>query len=145
MELARGMVGTVRDPRARRDGSRISARMPGTRTLERHEDAVSMAFAGDLSTTAAAELLGLQSRKRRLERRIDEVRRERSRQADCIGELHFQDADAAARTHEERMAALREELTALRGRLETVEAAIDRTVAAVTERPTVGFERSSLP
>ncbi|QLH76612.1 hypothetical protein HZS55_04515 [Halosimplex rubrum] len=107
--------------------------MSETRTLERHEGAVRVAGADDLSSEAVAELLALQSRKERLEARIDDIRRERSLQADCIGELKFQGEDAAVRTHEERMATLGEELTAVRERLETVETEIDRTLAAVVD------------
>ncbi|QLH80935.1 hypothetical protein [Halosimplex pelagicum] len=107
--------------------------MSETRTLERREDAIRVAVADDPSPEAVAELLALRSRKERLEDRIDEIRRERSLQADCIGELRFQGEDAAARTHEERMATLGEELTAVRERLETVETRIDRKLAVIAE------------
>jgi len=143
MGLTPSGSGTRRGPSAQRDGPRISACMSETRAHHRSGAAVDAGIADDLSRETVAELLALQSRRGRLRERIDEVRRERSLQADCIGELRFQDEAAAARTHEERMAALGEELTALRERLATVEAEIDRTLAAATEPPAEGSGESS--
>ncbi|WP_158600510.1 hypothetical protein [Haloarcula sp. Atlit-7R] len=71
------------------------------------------------------DLLELDAQRRKLEDRIDEIRKERVAHQECIGQLSFQNENEAVQSHQEKMYKLGSELDEVRETLDHLEKEIE--------------------